>query len=278
MATGMKLGLGSYAFRWSIGIHDRQPPDPLTPLDLLHKASDLGVEVVQYADNMPLHRVSAADIQELAQESKRLDIDIELGAQGLNGDLLSTYLDLAETLGSTLIRLSLDAEDATKPLGRIERELSTVLARCRAHGVSLAIENHFHFPSPKLVAILQQIDHPSLGICLDVANSIAVQEWPQETIEMLAPFAQNLHLKDYRIQLDPYGVGFKITGTPLGQGQLDIGMVFDALEASSRDVNVILEHWMPQGATEVETRRMEDDWIAQSVRAARDFLGRRASV
>lgn len=273
----MKIGLGSYAYRWSIGIHDHRPPEPLTPLDLLHKASDLGVEVVQYADNMPLHRVSAAGIQELALESKRLDIEIELGAQGLNGALLATYVDLAETLGSTLIRLSLDAEDATKPLDRIERELSSVLARCRARGVSLAIENHFHFPSPKLVAILKQIDHPSLGICLDVANSIAVQEWPQETIEMLAPFAKNLHLKDYRIQLDPYGVGFTITGTPLGQGQLDIGMVFDALEASRRDVNVILEHWMPQGETGTETRRMEDDWIAQSVRAAQDFLGRRGS-
>ncbi len=274
----MKIGLGSYAYRWSIGIHDHRPPEPLTPLDLLHKASELGVGVVQYADNMPLHRVSAADLQELALESKRIDIDIELGAQGLNGDLLATYVDLAETLGSRLIRLSLDAEDATKPLDRIERELSSVLARCQAQGVSLAIENHFHFPSPKLVAILQQIDHPSLGICLDVANSIAVQEWPQETIELLAPFAQNLHLKDYRIQLDPYGVGFRVTGTPLGQGQLDIGMVFDALEASGRDVNVILEHWMPQGATGVETRRMEDDWIAQSVHAARDFLGRRGSA
>lgn len=274
----MKIGLGSYAYRWSIGIHDHQPPEPLTPLDLLHRASGLGAEVIQYADNMPLHRVSAADIQQLAEESKRLDVEIELGAQGLNGDLLATYLDLAETLDTTLIRLSLDAEDATKTLDRIERELSPVLARCRDQGVRLAIENHFHFPSPKLLAILQRIEHPSLGICLDVANSIAVQEWPQETIELLAPYAQNLHLKDYRIQLDPYGVGFQITGTPLGQGQLDIGMVFDALAASGRDVNVILEHWMPRGVSPAETLRMEDDWIRQSVRAARVFLDQRASV
>lgn len=273
----MKIGLGSYAYRWSIGIRDQQPPQPLTPLDLLLKAAELGVEVVQYADNMPLHLVSSAEIHELALESSRLDIDIELGAQGLNGDLLATYSDLADALDAKLIRLSLDAEDATKPLEQVERELRRVLARCHEQGISLAIENHFHFPSPKLVTILERVDQPSLGICLDVANSIAVQEWPQTTIGLLAPYVQNLHLKDYRIQLDAYGVGFKITGTPLGQGQLDIAMVFDALEASGRDVNVILEHWMPQSPTPEETLRMEDDWIRQSVRAVRDVLRQRAS-
>ena len=54
----MKLGLGSYAFRWSIGIGDKQPPKPMTAMEVLEIAHGHGLSVVQYADNLPLDRLS----------------------------------------------------------------------------------------------------------------------------------------------------------------------------------------------------------------------------
>ena len=50
----MRLGLGSYAYRWSIGIGDRIPLRPLTPTDLARRAHRHGLSVVQIADNLPL--------------------------------------------------------------------------------------------------------------------------------------------------------------------------------------------------------------------------------
>ncbi|MEM7739002.1 MAG: TIM barrel protein, partial [Deinococcota bacterium] len=115
---------------------------------------------------------------------------------------------------------------------------------------------------------------PHLGVCLDVANSIASHEWPETTIQQLAPFAVNLHLKDYTFELDPYGVGFQAVGVPLGEGEMDIQNVFDALTAAkvSPDINVILEYWLPRAAIDEKGLQLEDVWTSQSVAAAKPYV------
>jgi L-ribulose-5-phosphate 3-epimerase UlaE len=93
---------------------------------------------------------------------------------------------------------------------------------------------------------------------------------------MLAPHAVNLHLKDYRIALDPHGVGLRFVGVPLGQGRMDTAGVFDALRRNGRDVSVILEHWLPRAETPEATFAAEDDWISQSISAARQSIASHA--
>lgn len=268
----MKLGLGSYAYRWSIGIGDYQPSSALKPVDLLYKAADLNVSLVQYADNMPLHQLQNTDVDHLAHEAQQLGIEIELGVQGLEPQQLLRYLELAQTLQAPLVRLALDAQDAAKPLPQLLEELRSVLPLYQQEGVRLAVENHFHFPSVALTDLILKTNHPALGICLDVGNSLVIQERPEETVALLAPHTINLHLKDYRIQLDPYGVGFQVTGTPLGTGLTDITGVLNTLHDLGREVNVILEQWMPKAASHQETCQLEDEWMLHSVRVARDYI------
>ena len=43
----MKLGIGTYAYTWSIGFSGAEPAKPITAFDLLAKARELGVRVVQ---------------------------------------------------------------------------------------------------------------------------------------------------------------------------------------------------------------------------------------
>jgi hypothetical protein len=43
----MRLGLGSYTWRWGIGIGDRRPVRPLTPADLVVRTAALGVRLLQ---------------------------------------------------------------------------------------------------------------------------------------------------------------------------------------------------------------------------------------
>lgn len=264
------LGIGSYAFRWAGGIGDRIPPEPITPIQVLDRAADLGIGLLQFADNIPLHRQSPEAITALAARASTLGIQIELGMTGCDPALVGTYLDLAGKLNASLLRIAPSAEESARSDKEVAALFRDILPAANAAKVTLAVENHFHLPSPRLVSIIEDVADANLGVCLDVANSIACEEWPTETIALLAPYAVNLHLKDFRITLDPHGVGCAIVGMPLGQGLTDIGAVYDALAKHGRtEINTILEHWLPWQGSLAPTLEQELTWLEQSVAAAR---------
>lgn len=266
------LGVGSYAFRWSGGIADRHPEIPITPAEILDIVHGIGVRLVQFADNLPLHKRPPAEIDALAKKARDMGMVVELGMTGCDRALVGAYLDLAGRLDAKLLRIAPTADESKGTDEEIAGLFRALLPAIHAAGVTLAIENHFHLPSPRLVRIVHLVGDPSVGVCLDVANSIACQEWPFDTIEMLAPLAVNLHLKDFRIALDPHGVGCTIVGTPLGQGEMDIARVFETLSERGREVNVILEHWLPWQGSFEHSRQTELDWLQETVSAARQWM------
>lgn len=268
------LGMGSYAFRWHVGIRDLVPEHPISAAGILDHAARLGVGLVQFADNLPLHMLRHGEIDALARQAGRLGIALELGMTGCAPDLVGRYLDLAGRLGVSLLRIAPTAEESSAEDAEIAAMFTQLLPACRAAGVVLAVENHFHLPSPRLVDIIAIVGDETLGVCLDVANSIACQEWPETTIALLAPLAVNLHLKDFRIALDPHGVGGSFVGTPLGQGRFDPSIVFDALGQHGRQVNTILEHWLPWQGDFATTQALELAWLEQSIAAARALAPR----
>ncbi len=268
------LGIGSYAFRWQVGIRDRIPERPITAAEVLDHAARLEVHLVQFADNLPLHKLPSADLESLGAQARHLGITLELGMTGCDPALVDQYLRLAETLDVSLLRIAPTAEESARSNAEIAGLFNRLVPGCRAAGVVLAVENHFHLPSPRLVEIINAVSSESLGVCLDVANSIACQEWPETTIGLLAPYAVNLHLKDYRIALDPHGVGGRFVGTPLGQGVFDPAIVFNALGRSGRSLNTILEHWLPWQGDFAATQALELAWLEQSVAAAKGLASR----
>src|SRR5437870_4198724 len=111
----MHLGVSSYTYNWSVGVRGYpHPAQPLTAEGLLHKAADLGVHVVQIADNLLLHALSEGEINSLAVLASRLGIAIEVGTAGIEPDHLQIYLDLAVRLHSPLVRVVVDTE-ASQP-------------------------------------------------------------------------------------------------------------------------------------------------------------------
>ncbi|MFC0010038.1 sugar phosphate isomerase/epimerase family protein [Devosia nitrariae] len=241
----------------------------MSALAMLEEVSGRGVKLLQYADNLPLHQLSVAEIEQLAETASGHGVTIELGLTGCDLALVTTYLDLARQFGARILRIAPTAEESARDNAEIAALLRDAARPSRDAGVTLAVENHFHLPSPRLVEILELVADPAVGVCLDVANSLACQEWPADTIRMLAPFAVNLHLKDYRVALDPHGVGCAMVGTPLGEGVLDIGAVFVELFAHGRDVNVILEHWLPWQGDFTASHAAELAWLDRSIARAR---------
>lgn len=268
----MKLGLGSYAFRWSIGIGDQQPDQPMTAMEVLDIAHRHGLSVVQYADNLPLDRLSVDEHLALKARADEYGMTLEVGTQSFDAEELARYIPIGRRIGSNILRVALDAADAQIPVPELAAQLRELLPDGKAAGLRFAIENHFNYPSPRMVQLLDAVADDALGVCLDVANSICAGEWPMQTVRMLAPYAINLHFKDYQITPDPHGVGFRIHGTPLGEGRAELAEVLAALAGRDPDMSVILEHWLSRSDDMAATRRLEHDWLDRTVAAARRLV------
>ena len=115
----MKLGLSSYTYTWAIGIPGHSPKQPLSPTDLLQQVATLDVRLLQIADNMPLHQLSATELETFKQATIHYNIDIEVGTRGVEPAHLHTYLRLAQALNSPLVRVVIDTPTHEPPLPEV---------------------------------------------------------------------------------------------------------------------------------------------------------------
>lgn len=267
----MKLGIGSYAYAWSIGVNGYpQPSLPMTAVGLVRRATELGVHLVQIADNLPLDKLDDATFDALLAEAKRLDVVIEVGTRGIQPEHLSRYLAIARRCGSPILRVVVDTATHHPSANEAVDLLKPMLPDFAAAGITLAIENHDRFKVQSLVDILTALDSPYVGICLDTVNSFGALEDPLRVISTLAPYVSNLHIKDFQIRRLGHNMGFVIDGTPAGQGMLDIPMVLEQLKG--RSFNAILELWPAPEATMDATAAKEDSWVAASIPYLRQHI------
>ena len=75
----MRLGISSYTLVWSVGVPGYpRPPRPLTAT-ADRSSAELGVKVVQIADNLPLDELSSVDIDRLQERAIKCGIDKHRG-------------------------------------------------------------------------------------------------------------------------------------------------------------------------------------------------------
>lgn len=268
----MRLGISSFTYTWAVGVPGHSPSCPMTAMNLLGTASDLGVRVVQVADNLPLDRLSDSEVSRLGQRAAELDICIEVGTRGVAPDHLRTYLQLAQRLRSPILRVVVDTADHHPPEDEVVEMLKDVIPEFEQAGVCLAIENHDRFPVRELAHLLERVSSTHAGACLDTANSFATLEGPEVVVEVLGPWAVNLHLKDIAIHRARHNMGFRIEGRPVGQGQLDIPWLLQKIDDFGRDPNAILELWTPPEKTLAETLVKEGAWATASIEYLRRFI------
>ncbi len=269
----MRLGIGSYTYAWAIGVPGHpQPPEPLEAVDLLDRAAALSVDLVQIADNLALHRLSPAELERLAERAETLDMDIEVGTRGVAPEHLQKYLELAERLGSAILRIVTDTAEHRPSEEEIVDTIRGLVPAFARAGVALAMENHDRFKARELADILRRIDSDHVGVCLDTVNSFGALEGPEVVVETLGPWTVNVHIKDFDIFRASHLMGFGIEGRPAGQGRLDVPWLLGELEAMGRDPNAILELWTPPEETQAETVDKEAAWARESVEYLRGLI------
>jgi 3-oxoisoapionate decarboxylase len=112
-------------------------------------------------------------------------------------------------------------------------------ATVERHPILVGIENHKDFHAAELAELLQLIDSPKVGACVDFGNNLALLEEPLETLRQLAPFVVTTHLKDMAVK--PTANGFELSEVPLGEGVLPLADMIRTLRQHRPDVHLCLE-------------------------------------
>jgi sugar phosphate isomerase/epimerase len=239
---------------------------------LLHKAAEMGVKVVQIADNLPLDRLSASEQSNLLTEARLLDLDLEVGTRGIAPEHLQNYLEIAVRFGSPILRTLLDTKEHKPSPDEAAELLRSVLPEFERAGVTIAVENHDRFKSTALLDIVGRCESPFIGICLDTVNSFGALEGPDEVVKNLGPHTVNLYFKDFRIHRLDHNMGFLVEGTPAGKGMLDAPWLLDRLQAFDHPFNTILELWSVPEPDPLATTEKESAWAAESITYLRTLI------
>ena len=260
------IGLGTYSFFWQ---HSTLAAHPLTLADMLQRTRDQGVDLFQICDYAPILGYSAAQLRELRTIADDLGVQLELGTRGVLSDHLASFLGMAETLGATVVRSMINTAEHQPSLAEAESLLRTALPAYEAAGVTVALETYEQVRSTDLVSLVEAVGSPSLGICLDPANSVAALENPIDVIDRCAPYVANIHSKDFAFTRRGGWVGFTLEGAPLGTGLLDYDYLLETVSPNERGINQIIEHWLPLGETIEATIALENTWNTSNLQYLR---------
>ena len=261
----MRLGISSHAFKWNIGQPNAAPDVPLSPLTLLDRATALQVDVVQIADNLPIHTFSDEVVEGFGNIARDRGIAVELAMRGHDPEMFQQYLEIAKNVDANLVRTAFPRPNGEAGIDAVIKDVKTVISEFEDADVCIAFENYDHFPIAELAQIINGIDSSHAGSCIDPGNSLSCNEDTIRVVDVLGPMALNLHVKDMAIFREPYHMGFWIEGRACGQGQIDFPWLIDCVRTFNPHANAILENWIPwQGSLEASLN-IEDQWIEESI-------------
>jgi sugar phosphate isomerase/epimerase len=241
-------------------------------MDLVKEAFRLDVKLIQFADNLPLDSLAREELDALLGACRAAGIALEIGTRGIAPDHLQSQLELAEKCRSPILRVVVDTAEHQPSPDEIVATFLALEPELEKRGVLLAIENHDRFQCQTLVEVLEKTDSDRFGVCLDTVNSFGALEGTEAVVEALAPWAVNLHIKDFVVRRVDSMLGFTIEGRPAGQGQLDIPWLLDKLAEYGRDCNAVLELWPPPEKRIEDTVAKEKEWVTQSIEFLRTLI------
>ncbi len=274
-----QTGIGTYAFRYSIGFGGFAPPVPMDAYRLLDEVNALGLRRCLVCENLPFMHNTDAEFRRIRKYADERGITVELGFRNLTDHNLTRHLAAAEIFGSPFLRVVLNESGSPRNAAENEKVLadaeSLILKRLpdlRIRNVTLLVENYFDHDNSHLLRLIRNVDSPAVRLVFDTNNCFGFLQTPEEAFREVAAYTAMIHLKDYEIR--KVEAGYFITGTVLGEGWLDAeGLVGASLRANP-DMVFLIEMAVKRkdGASPAEIVAAEKDHIARSVRKLKELL------
>jgi sugar phosphate isomerase/epimerase len=266
MKDRMKFGISSWCYPWSLGVAvGPQPSKKMTALELLGKAVEYKVDLVQIAENLPLEKLKRAELNELKEFAEANGISIEVGTKGIKKAHLLELLEIASYLQSPILRVLPAFFGSSAVMDEVESCIRQVLPYFEKEGITIVLENTEAFKAEDYAGLMRRIDHPYFKMCLDLANAMGIMEGPDYVMQKLAPYIGNFHFKDVKVTRSETVIGFSVFGTPAGQGDLSLPWIIEQLETFGLNPSIIVELWPTFTENIQKTMVLEDDWVRQSV-------------
>jgi sugar phosphate isomerase/epimerase len=231
------------------------------------------VGLVQIADNLPLEKLSASGLEELVEFAKANSIAVEVGTKGIEEAHLLRLLEIAKMLSSPVLRVLPAFFGSAAVMKEVEACIRQVLPRFEKEGVIIVLENTEAFKAADYAALMERINHPCFKMCLDLANALGAMEGPEYVMDKLIPYVGNFHFKDVKVTRSETVMGFSVTGTPSGSGDLSLPWILEQLADKELHPSVIIELWPTFANTLSDTLVLEDAWVRESVSYMRSVMG-----
>lgn len=169
------------------------------------------------------------------------------------------------------IAASMFHPDVNIQLENVIQQVKNALPFVESCGIRLALENHTDAFSDEVLWVLDQIDHPLVGACIDTVNGIHLTENPMEAVKNLAPRAFTNHFRDNKIEITPWGL--KISGAAVGEGDLDMKKAYKLIRRNPdmNRINIELDLDCPKDDMQAALTT-EKDALVRSIHYCRDVL------
>ena len=272
----MRLGIGSFAYRWSVGRPYYRPENPMTVDQLLDRCVAHDVKAVLLCNNYSLHEFADDELRAIRARLDREGITVETGSRGTDFTYFKRMLDVSQILGSKVLRIGWDMDRNTDQAGldkQVQNGIDTISAlmpTAHEYGINIAVENGKLNDIYEIKRIIEGVNDPMFGCVVDSCNSTCFITPTEEVFRVLAPYAKSVHFKDYVVKLDPRGD--IIYGKPLGQGLVDFKKMKKILEDNGYDGNVFLELYIDRFEDHAQTVKFEEECVRQSVEYAKNVL------
>ncbi len=265
-----RIGLDSYALHRHLAGEDKPSPERLRWF--LDEVVRLELDGCQLD---PAHLDYERDglIDRLADMARERELYLELGMGGTDPQRMIDRLRAAQRAGARSLRtfVGYPRETWESRRGELTRQvveqLSAAAQEAEVIGMPLAVENHGDLTGPELRDILEAVGSRWIGACVDFGNNVVFGEDPLETVRMLAPFAESVHVKDV---VDDGG---RPRSCLFGEGIVDIPAAVEILRREGRShapwtIEAPYEGPERGGAG----REIEMEFVRENVRRFREIL------
>lgn len=291
-APRLPLLLTAYGLPYTMGyipLRDGTPnPRPLSPLELVNLACDLGVSGIELPllPRVPSFEGRVVELPMPAEElgarlrEQNLKLVADYGVVvDTDAEHLIDYLKTAKQLGARVVRATLSnllCGDRRPCPGGWPSRLEAVAARLRevlphaeALSVVIAMENHQDATTDDLLRLADMVDNsPAYGITFDTGNPLAMAESPVDAARRLAPYIRHLHLKDYTIHFAPQG--YRLVRCASGDGVIDFPAILNIVQKNVHELTPGIE--IAAQATRTIPLLDEGWWSTYPVRPATNLI------